>query len=99
MAYLAMRPFSEPRFRFVSNVGGAAFSKATRDLDAGETLFVIASKAFTTLETMTNRATARRWSVDALGSEAAVAKHFAALSTNTEAVRKFGIDTADMFGF
>src|SRR6201984_3165336 len=101
MAYLALRPFSERSmtFRFVSNVDGADFTEATRDLDAGETLFVIASKTFTTLETMTNAATARKWLVDALGSEAAVAKHFVALSTNTEAVRKFGIDTADMFGF
>jgi glucose-6-phosphate isomerase len=101
MAYLALRPFSERSmtFRFVSNVDGADFTEATRDLDAGETLFVIASKTFTTLETMTNAATARKWLVAALGSEAAVAKHFVALSTNTEAVRKFGIDTADMFGF
>src|SRR5689334_13867727 len=101
MAYLALRPFSERSmtFRFVSNVDGADFTEATRDLDAGETLFIIASKTFTTLETMTNAATARKWLVDALGSEAAVAKHFVALSTNTEAVRKFGIDTANMFGF
>ena len=86
-------------FRFVSNVDGADFTEATRDLDPGETLFVVASKTFTTLETMTNAATARKWLVDALGSEAAVAKHFVALSTNTEEVRKFGIDTANMFGF
>ena len=86
-------------FRFVSNVDGADFTEATHDLDAGETLFVVASKTFTTLETMTNAATARKWLVDALGSDAAVAKHFVALSTNTEAVRKFGIDTANMFGF
>lgn len=101
MAYLALRPFSERAmtFRFVSNVDGADFTEATRDLDPSETLFVIASKTFTTLETMTNAATARRWLVDALGSEAAVAKHFVALSTNTEAVRRFGIDTAEMFGF
>jgi len=101
MAYLALRPFSERAmtFRFVSNVDGADFTEATRDLDPSETLFVIASKTFTTLETMTNAATARRWLVDALGSEAAVAKHFVALSTNTEEVRKFGIDTANMFGF
>jgi glucose-6-phosphate isomerase len=101
MAYLALRPFSERSmtFRFVSNVDGADFTEATRDLDAAETLFVVASKTFTTLETMTNAATARKWLIDALGSDAAVARHFVALSTNTEAVRKFGIDTADMFGF
>ncbi len=101
MAYLALRPFSDRSmtFRFVSNVDGADFTEATTGLDAGETLFVIASKTFTTLETMTNAATARKWLVDALGSDAAVARHFVALSTNTEAVRKFGIDTADMFGF
>ena len=86
-------------FRFVSNVDGADFTEATHDLDAAETLFVVASKTFTTLETMTNAATARKWLVDALGSDAAVARHFVALSTNTEAVRKFGIDTAEMFGF
>src|SRR5262249_58263915 len=80
-------------------VNGADFTEATYDLDAGETLFVIASKTFPTLETMTNAATARKWLVDALGADAAVARHFVALSTNTEAVRKFGIDTADMFGF
>jgi glucose-6-phosphate isomerase len=86
-------------FRFVSNVDGADFTEATHDLDAAETLFVVASKTFTTLETMTNAATARKWLVDPLGSDAAVARHFVALSTNTEAVRKFGIDTAEMFGF
>src|SRR5206468_11967265 len=75
------------------------FTEATQGLDAGETLFVVASKTFTTLETMTNAATARRWLVAALGSEAAVAKHFVALSTNEAAVRKFGIDTANVFGF
>ena len=101
MAYLALRPFSERSmtFRFVSNVDGADFTEATRDLDAAETLFVISSKTFTTLETMTNAATARKWLIDALGSDAAVAKHFVAVSTNAEAVRKFGIDTANMFGF
>jgi glucose-6-phosphate isomerase len=101
MAYLALRPFSDRSmtFRFISNVDGADFSEATRDLDAGETLFIVASKTFTTLETMTNAATARKWLVGALGSDAAVAKHFVALSTNTDAVRKFGIDTANMFGF
>jgi glucose-6-phosphate isomerase len=101
MAYLALRPFSDRSmtFRFVSNVDGADFTEATHDLDAAETLFVVASKTFTTLETMTNAATARKWLVDALGSDTAVARHFVALSTNTEAVRKFGIDTAEMFGF
>src|SRR3954468_10145378 len=101
MAYLALRPFSERSmtFRFVSNVDGADFTEATRDLDAGETLFVVASKTFTTLETMTNAQTARKWLIDALGSDAAVGRHFVALLTNTEAVRKFGIDTANMFGF
>ena len=101
MAYLALRPFSERsmKFRFVSNVDGADFTEATCDLDAGETVFIIASKTFTTLETMTNAAIARKWLIDALGSDAAVAKHFVALSTNTEAVRKFGIDTANMFEF
>jgi glucose-6-phosphate isomerase len=101
MAYLALRPFSDRSmtFRFVSNVDGADFTEATHDLDAAETLFVVASKTFTTLETMTNAATARKWLVGALGSDSAVARHFVALSTNTEAVRKFGIDTANMFGF
>src|SRR5262249_7822573 len=101
MAYLALRPFSDRSmtFRFVSNVDGADFTEATRDLDAGETLFAIASKTFTTLETMTNAATARKWLVDTVGAEPAVAKQFVALATNTEAVRKFGIDPAAMFGF
>jgi glucose-6-phosphate isomerase len=101
MAYLALRPFSQRSmtFRFVSNVDGADFAEATNGLDASETLFIIASKTFTTLETMTNAATARQWLVDALGSDAAVAKHFVALSTNAEAVSKFGIDTVNMFGF
>jgi glucose-6-phosphate isomerase len=101
MAYLALRPFSDRSmtFRFVSNVDGADFTEATHDLDPAETLFVVASKTFTTLETMTNATTARKWLVGALNSEAAVASHFVALSTNTEAVRKFGIDTANMFGF
>ncbi len=86
-------------FRFIPNIDGANFIEATHDLDPAETLFLIASKTFTTLEPLTNAATARKWVVDALGSEAAVAKHFAALSTNTEGVKKFGIDTANMFGF
>ncbi len=101
MAYLALRPYSDRdmTFRFVSNVDGACFDEATRDLDAAETLFIISSKTFTTLETMTNAATARAWAVDKLGSEAAVAKHFVAVSTNTAGVEKFGIDTANMFEF
>ncbi len=101
MAYRALRPFSDRSmaFRFVSNIDGADFTEATHDLDPAETLFLIASKTFTTLEPLTNAATARKWVVDALGSDAAVAKHFAALSTNTEGVKKFGIDTANMFGF
>jgi glucose-6-phosphate isomerase len=101
MAYLALRPFSERsiRFRFVANVDGADFTEATHDLDAAETLFVISSKTFTTLETMTNAATARQWVVEKLGSDVAVAKHFVAVSTNGEAVAKFGIDPHHMFGF
>ena len=101
MAYLALRPYSDRNmtFRFVSNVDGACFTEATLDLDPEETLFVISSKTFTTLETMTNAATARAWAVDKLGSETAVAKHFVANSTNTAGVEKFGIDTANMFEF
>jgi glucose-6-phosphate isomerase len=100
MAYRALRPFSDRSmtFRFVSNVDGADFTEATLGLNPDETLFVVASKTFTTLETMTNAATARRWLTGALG-DAAVAKHFVALSTNTAAVKKFGIDTHNMFGF
>ena len=101
MAYLALRPYSDRdmTFRFVSNVDGACFTEATRDLDPEETLFIISSKTFTTLETMTNAATARAWAVDKLGSDAAVAKHFVAVSTNTAGVEKFGIDPANMFEF
>jgi glucose-6-phosphate isomerase len=101
MACIALRPYSDRamEFRFVSNVDGAAFAEATHGLDAAETLFIISSKTFTTLETMTNAATARRWVVEALGNDAAVARHFVAVSTNTEAVAKFGIDTQQMFGF
>ncbi|MFA5109961.1 MAG: glucose-6-phosphate isomerase [Desulfobaccales bacterium] len=101
MAYLALRPFSERSmtFRFVSNVDGANFSEATHDLDPGETLFVISSKTFTTLETMTNAQTARQWLIKGLGREDAVARHFVAVSTNAQEVQKFGIDTANMFGF
>lgn len=101
MAYRALRPFSDRAltFHFVSNVDGTDFAEATRDLDPRETLFLIASKTFTTQETMTNAATARAWVLDALGDEAAVAKHFVAISTNAAEVTKFGIDTANMFGF
>jgi glucose-6-phosphate isomerase len=101
MAYVALRPFADRSmsFRFVANVDGTDFTEATYDLDPTETLFIISSKTFTTLETMTNAATARKWTVDALGSEAAVAKHFVAVSTNAAEVTKFGIDTANMFGF
>ena len=87
-------------FRFVSNVDGTDFAEATRDLDPAETLFIVSSKTFTTLETMTNAHTARDWSLAGLGGdETAVAKHFVAVSTNAAEVAKFGIDTANMFGF
>ncbi len=101
MAYRALRPFSDRSmtFRFVANVDGADFSEATQGMDAAETLFIVSSKTFTTLETMTNAATARAWLVQKLGSEAAVAKHFAAVSTNIPGVTKFGIDPANTFGF
>jgi glucose-6-phosphate isomerase len=102
MAYEALKHFSERAmtFRFVSNVDGTDFAEAVRDLDAGETLFVISSKTFTTLETMTNAHSARNWSLAALGgNETSVAKHFVAVSTNAKEVAKFGIDTANMFGF
>jgi glucose-6-phosphate isomerase len=102
MAYEALRHYSrrEMTFRFVSNVDGTDFAEATRDLDPAETLFVISSKTFTTLETMTNAQTAREWVLAGLGGEEeAVAKHFVAVSTNAEEVSKFGIDTANMFGF
>ncbi|MFI5245765.1 MAG: glucose-6-phosphate isomerase, partial [Gemmatimonadales bacterium] len=101
MASEALRWYSDRNLtlRFVSNVDGADFVEATRDLDAAETLFIVSSKTFTTLETMTNARSAREWSVAALGSDAAVAKHFVAVSTNAEAVAKFGIDPANMFGF
>ena len=101
MAYRALRPFSDRAmtFRFVANVDGADFNEAAQDLDAAETLFIISSKTFTTLETMTNAATARAWLVTKLGSEAAVGKHFAAVSTNIAEVTKFGIDAANTFGF
>jgi glucose-6-phosphate isomerase len=101
MAYDALRESSDRKmsFRFVANIDGAAFAEATHDLDPAETLFILSSKTFTTLETMTNAATARRWVVDALKSDSAVAKHFVAVSTNAEGVSKFGIDTANMFEF
>ncbi|HEY2839030.1 MAG TPA: glucose-6-phosphate isomerase, partial [Pirellulales bacterium] len=101
MAYEALKHYSDRNmtFRFVSNVDGTDFAETVRDLDAAETLFVIASKTFTTLETMTNAHAARRWLLDALKDEKAVAKHFVALSTNEKEVAKFGIDTANMFEF
>ena len=102
MAYEALRHYSqrELAFRFVSNVDGTDFAEKTRDLDPEETLFVISSKTFTTLETMTNARTAREWSLAGLGGdEDAVAKHFVAVSTNAGEVSKFGIDTENMFGF
>ena len=101
MAYRALRPFSDRAmtFRFVANVDGGDFTEATLDLNAEETLFIVSSKTFTTLETMTNAATARAWLVGKLGSDAAVAKHFAAVSTNIEGVTEFGIDPANTFGF
>ncbi len=102
MAYEALRFYSERSmtFRFVSNVDGNDFAEATRDLDPSETLFIISSKTFTTLETMTNAHTARDWALKGLGGDPkAVAKHFVAVSTNAEKVAAFGIDTANMFGF
>ncbi len=101
MAYRALRHYSDRDLtvRFVSNVDATDFVEKTHDLDPGETLFVIASKTFTTLETMTNAHSAREWALAALGDRAAVAKHFVALSTNAEEVTNFGIDTANMFGF
>ena len=102
MAYEALRHYSERSmtFRFVSNVDGIDFVEATRDLDPAETLFIVSSKTFTTLETMTNAQSARDWLLDGLGGDVkAVAKHFVAVSTNAEKVSAFGIDTANMFGF
>jgi glucose-6-phosphate isomerase len=102
MAYEALKHYSDRAmtFRFVSNVDGTDFAEATRDLDAAETLFIISSKTFTTLETMTNARSARNWSLAGLGGdEKSVAKHFVAVSTNAKEVTKFGIDTANMFGF
>ena len=101
MAYEALRHYTkrELTFRFVSNVDSTDFVEATHDLDPAETLFIVSSKTFTTLETMTNAQSARDWCVGHLGSEDSVAKHFVAVSTNTEGVEAFGIDTDNMFGF
>jgi len=101
MAYEALRYYSQRDlvFRFVSNIDGTDFVEATRDLNAEETLFIVASKTFTTLETMTNAHTARDWLLDTLKDPAAVARHFVAVSTNNEEVAKFGIDTDNMFEF
>ena len=102
MAYEALRYYSDHSltFRFVSNVDGTDFVEATRDLDPAETLFIISSKTFTTLETMSNARAARRWSMAGLGNdEKSVARHFVAVSTNAAEVAKFGIDTTNMFGF
>jgi glucose-6-phosphate isomerase len=102
MAYEALKHYAERdmSFRFVSNVDGTDFAEAVRDIDPAETLFIISSKTFTTLETMTNAHTARDWTLGGLnGEESSIAKHFVAVSTNAEEVTKFGIDTANMFGF
>jgi glucose-6-phosphate isomerase len=101
MAYEALRHYSrrDLSFRFVSNVDPTDFAEATRDLVPEETLFIVSSKTFTTLETMTNARTARQWALAALGDESAIARHFVAVSTNTQEVSKFGIDTDNMFGF
>jgi glucose-6-phosphate isomerase len=101
MAYEALRHYSsrELTFRFVSNVDGTDFAEATRDLDPAQTLFIISSKTFTTLETMTNANTARAWTLAALKDDASIAHHFVAVSTNSEAVANFGIDVMNMFGF
>src|SRR5436305_759696 len=101
MAYEALKHYSDRAltFRFISNVDGTDFVEATRDLDPAETLFIISSKTFTTLETMTNAHSARAWCLAALGDERAVGRHFVAVSTNAHKVAQFGIDTANMFGF
>jgi glucose-6-phosphate isomerase len=101
MAYRALAHYAKRDLtvRFVSNVDGTDFAEATRDLDPAETLCIVSSKTFTTIETMTNAAAARDWIVGALGDQRAVARHFVAVSTNEAAVRKFGIDPANMFGF
>ncbi|MGW5426598.1 glucose-6-phosphate isomerase [Streptomyces sp. NPDC004059] len=101
MAYEVLRSFTDRALtvRFVSNVDGADLHEATRDLDPAETLFIVASKTFTTIETITNATSARKWLLDALGDDSAVAKHFVALSTNAEKVTEFGIDPDNMFEF
>jgi glucose-6-phosphate isomerase len=101
MAYEALRHYSrrDMTFRFVSNVDGTDFAESTRDLDPAETLFIVCSKTFTTLETLTNANTARAWCLQALGDEPAVRRHFVAVSTNAEGVAKFGIDPVNMFSF
>lgn len=102
MTYEALRHYSDRslNFRFISNIDGTDFSEAVLDLDAAETLFIVSSKTFTTIETMTNASSAREWLVQAFdGEEKAVAKHFVAVSTNAAEVEKFGIDTANMFAF
>src|SRR6476619_905216 len=102
MAYEALKHYSDRAmtFRFVSNVDGTDFAEAVRDLDPAETMFIVSSKTFTTLETMTNARSARNWSLTRFGGdEKSVAKHFVAVSTNAEKVSKFGIDTANMFEF
>jgi len=101
MAYEALRHYSQRdlTFRFVSNIDGTDFAEATHDLDPAETLFIVCSKTFTTLETLTNANTARAWCLKALADEAAIARHFVAVSTNEKGVTKFGIDSANMFGF
>ncbi|GAA4628332.1 glucose-6-phosphate isomerase [Actinoallomurus vinaceus] len=101
MAYEALKPFTDRSIqaRFVSNVDGADLHENIRDLDPAETLFIVSSKTFTTVETITNATSARRWLLSELGDESAVAHHFVAVSTNAEQVAKFGIDTANMFEF
>jgi glucose-6-phosphate isomerase len=102
MAFEALKHYSDRTmtFRFVSNIDGTDFAEAVRDLDAAETLFIVSSKTFTTLETMTNAQTARAWCMQRLGGdEGAIARHFVAVSTNASEVARFGIDTANMFGF
>jgi len=101
MAYEALRHYTrrDINFRFISNIDGTDFTEATHDLNPDETLFIVASKTFTTLETMTNAKSARAWALKSLVDEKAIASHFVALSTNATEVEKFGIDTANMFGF
>ena len=101
MAYEALRFYSQRdmTFRFISNVDGSDFAEATRDLNPGETLFIICSKTFTTVETLANANNARAWCLKALSDEKAVSNHFVAISTNGKEVAAFGIDTANMFGF